>query len=204
MVILEGYDGNILIETIKMSIDEFYDGDLDIIDDPDYLKKKRINKVIGIIYNKNLDIESQFINRYDTNGNIISSDNYDSSLILVDSSRMFLNYDSIIEHYAYNMSLSDDLLNIEFEINYNSKYNIYTYLMICISDKNFELSNKETVNTFNSKRADVFQKTTSEFNICDAKAFMIKSIIDVYMEKTYIQKIELTSGEIFCHPQLFE
>ena len=204
MVILKGYDGNILIETKKMSIDEFYDGDLDIIDDPDYLKKKRINKVIGIIYNKNLDIESRFINRYDTNGNIICSDNYDSSLILVDSSRMFLNYDPIIERYAYNISLSDDLLNIEFEMNYNPKYNIYTYLMICISDKNFELSNKETVNTFNSKRADVFQKITSEFNICGAKAFMIKSIIDIYIGKTYIQKIELTSGEIFCHSQLFE
>ena len=199
MVILNGYDENFLIETIKMSIDEFYDSDLDIIDNPDYLKKKRINKVIGIIYNKNLDIESQFINRYDTDGNIISSDNYDSYMTLVDSSRMCFNYDSIIERYAYNISLSDDLLNIEFEINYNSQYNIYTNLIVCISDKNFELSNKETVNTVNSKRANVFQKITSEFNICDAKAIIIKSIVDVYMGKTYIQKIELTSGEIVLH-----
>ena len=87
MVILKGYDENILIETKKMSIAEFYDSDLDIIENPDYLKKKRINKVIGMIYfNKNLDMESQFINRYDTDGNIISSDNYDSSLTLVESS----------------------------------------------------------------------------------------------------------------------
>ena len=199
MVILNGYDENFLIETIKMSIDEFYDSDLDIIDNPDYLKKKRINKVIGIIYNKNLDIESQFINRYDTDGNIISSDNYDSYMTLVDSSRMCFNYDSIIERYAYNISLSDDLLNIEFEINYNSQYNIYTNLIVCISDKNFELSNKETVNTVNSKRENVFQKITSEFNICDTKVIMIKSIIDVYMGKTYIQKIELPSGEIVLH-----
>ena len=202
MVILKGYDENILIETKKMSIAEFYDSDLDIIENPDYLKKKRINKVIGMIYfNKNLDMESQFINRYDTDGNIISLDNYDSSLTLVESSRMYLNYDSIIERYVYNISLSNDLLNIEFEMNYKPQYNIYTNLIACISDKNFELSNKEIINKVNHKGANMFQKIKSEFNICDAKAFMIKSIIDVYMEKTYIQRIELTSGEIFCHLQ---
>ena len=204
MVILKGYDGNILIGTKKMSIDEFYDGDLDIIDDPDYLKKKRINKVIGVIYNKNLEIEPQFINRYDTDGNIVSSDNYDNSLTLVGSSRICLNYDSIIERYAYDISLSDDLLNIEFEMNYNPEYNINTYLIVCISNKDFELSDKETINTVDPKRENIFQKTTSEFNVGDAKSFMIKSIIDVYMEKTYIRRIVVTSGEIFCHSQLFE
>ena len=204
MIILKGYDGNILIETKKMSIDEFYDGDLDIIDDPDYLKGKRINKVIGMIYNKNLEIETQFINQYDTDGNIIGSDNYGSSLTLVGSSRMCLNYGSIIERYAYDISLSDDLLNIEFEMNYSSKYNIYTNLIVSISNKDFELSNKETISTVDAKRANIFQKTTSEFNIGDAGLFMIKSVIDVYMGKTYIQRIELNSGEIFCHLQLLE
>ena len=204
MIILKGYDGNILIETKKMSIDEFYDGDLDIIDDPDYLKGKRINKVIGMIYNKNLEIETQFINQYDTDGNIIGLDNYDNSLTLVGSSRIRLNYDSIIERYEYNITLIDDLLNIEFEMNYSSKYNIYTNLIACISDKNFELSNKESINTVDPKRANIFQKTTCEFNICDAKSFMIKSVIDVYMGKTYAQRIELNSGEIFCYSQPFE
>lgn len=202
MVILKGYDENILIETQKMSIDEFYDGDLDIIDNPDYLKKKGINKVIGTIYfNNNLDMESQFINRYDTDGNIISSDNYDSSLTLVESSRMCLNCDSIIERYVYNISLNDDLLNIEFEVNNKPEYSIHTNLIACISGKNLELSNKETINRVNPERANIFQKIKSEFNICDAKAFMIKSVIDVYVEKTYIQRIELTSGEIVLHLQ---
>ena len=91
-------------------------------------------------------------------------------------------------------------MNIEFEMNYKLKYNIYTNLIVCISDKNFELSNKEIINTVNPKRANIFQKITSEFNICDAKSFMIKPIIDVYMEK-YIQRIELTCSEIVLHLQ---
>ncbi len=40
MVILKGYDENILIETKKMSIAEFYDSDLDIIENPDYLRTR--------------------------------------------------------------------------------------------------------------------------------------------------------------------
>ena len=88
-------------------------------------------------------------------------------------------------HGFRNISLSGNLLNIEFEMNYKLKYNIYTNLIVCISDKNFELSNKKIINTVNPKRTNIFQKITSEFNICDAKSFMIKPIIDVYMGKIY-------------------
>ncbi|MBP5580791.1 MAG: hypothetical protein J6X85_03205, partial [Ruminococcus sp.] len=49
MVSIKAYSDTKIVEENSLSIEEFYDGDIAMIDDSDYILSKRITKVVGEI-----------------------------------------------------------------------------------------------------------------------------------------------------------
>ena len=74
MVIIEAFNSETPIEKICISIYEYYDGDVALIDDNSYRKKKHINKIIVSIFtdDENTDLEKKSACFYDVEGKFIS------------------------------------------------------------------------------------------------------------------------------------
>lgn len=82
MVNIKAYSDTKIVEEISLSIEEFYDGDIAMIDDSDYILSKRITKVVGEIdaYGN----KTRFVNGYDENGKLILSQNFDDKSNMLD------------------------------------------------------------------------------------------------------------------------
>lgn len=74
MVIIEAFKNELLIEKGTFSIEEYYDGNIPLIDSPEYKSSKQINKVIISIYadDDNTFLESKAEVLSDETGNFLS------------------------------------------------------------------------------------------------------------------------------------
>jgi hypothetical protein len=75
-VILRAYNGVSLVETKEIPLYNWYEGKVELIDNDEYRRINAISKIEGIQYDddeKNIVYE-KFVNEYDENGNLISSD----------------------------------------------------------------------------------------------------------------------------------
>ncbi|MDR2558904.1 MAG: hypothetical protein LBC86_05085 [Oscillospiraceae bacterium] len=80
-VTLEVYTNESLIETKKISLNEWYEDLHELIDSDEYRKNNAITKIIGTQYDDDEGriIYQKFINIYDENGKFISCDDVETN-----------------------------------------------------------------------------------------------------------------------------
>lgn len=194
-----GYNGSLLLERKTLSISEYYDSDIPLVDNDEYRRIKCVNKVRGTIYNEDLNnkIIEQFVNRYDKKGRLIVSNKYNSDLVLIDTSLIYYDYNDYTEYCELRISTFNN--NFEFTLGLmprkRQKYVITISLMEFCGDK-FVLANKIKV----SKTSKKFFRACSCFDIYPNKKYRFDVSIEMYNRNVDFYKSELISnvlGESF-------
>lgn len=75
VVILKAFDATgRMVEERRVSCYEYYDGDMNILDDGEYIRGKGIRRLEGWIYSPKGKLDQHFVNVYDETGEYLDAE----------------------------------------------------------------------------------------------------------------------------------
>lgn len=192
MIVISGYKDDQLLEETTLSLNEYHDGENPLIDDGEYRQSKGVNKVLGFIgVDESDSIDERFENRYDNEGRLVASDKYNSELLLVDTSRIYYDFNKHIDYCELNAKAQNGKLNAMVRFSPKRKLKFIVTINLMEFDGGV-FSNAGKFSTTETPK--MFLDLSIDFDIKPDAKYRLDVNIEVYDGNAVLEKSEIVSN----------
>ena len=204
MVQIYGYNEDVLVDKTVLSSYEYYDEENPLIDNEEYRRANKINRVVGKMYRTDIDVKPEaadddtlselFVIHYDANGRLTGSDDYNSDMLLTEITMTRYEYSEYIGFFDVFFSIKEEQIDCTVflkPLTKGKKYVTYLYLRSPDAEAAEPIYQKRI-----QMEADNYFKIVTGFEVVPGTRYLTELCVEVYDGDTLLGKNTDTLGII--------